>query len=167
MKKVTSKIISSIMSASILASLLCMSASALQNGNLPKSNVPKNFIPRSCITFDANGNYTVTSIKLEPASPPKVQGTEIGGLPTPEEQKIIEEENKKIIAKFDALPVYYYEQAYVAKEGAVAQYDQHGVLIRVRGDCDYYTTLDQYEVDGSLPDGWYVGTYLTFGQMTE
>ncbi len=65
------------------------------------------------------------------------------------------------------MPVYYYEQAYVAKEGAVAQYNQYGNLIRVRGNCDYYTTLDQYEVDGSLPSGKYVGTYFTFSQITE
>ncbi|MDO4668593.1 MAG: hypothetical protein Q4A63_02125 [Butyricicoccus pullicaecorum] len=166
MKKATSQIISSIMSASILASLLCASASALDKGNFPESNVPKTFTPGASITFDAEGNYKVTRI-AKPAPISNGNGTEIGGLPTPEEQKIIDEENEKTIAKFDALPVYYYEQAYVAKEGAVAQYDQHGNLIRVRGDCDYYSTLDQYRVDGSLPDGKYVGTYFTFSEMTE
>jgi hypothetical protein len=109
-----------------------------------EGNVPIRFIPGSTISFDEDGEFTVTS--LVPLSEECVQND------TPVDS---------------SLPVYPYEQRYTARAGAVAVYDQQGQLVRVVGDCEYSSTLDQYLVDGQLPSGVYVGTYFTFTQRVE
>ncbi|WP_087064118.1 hypothetical protein [Intestinibacillus massiliensis] len=166
-KNIWSRVLSTILSMSVLMTLLSFSVLALDNDHQDavKGNVPVTFTPSSEITFNADGSYEVTHI--EKAAPESREvGHEIEGFEVAGDPAEIEAENQAMIEKFQNLPVYTYDEYYIAKEGAVAQYDQDGQLIRVRGDCEYHSTLDQYMVNGSLPDGTYVGTYLTFSQIS-
>ena len=130
-----------------------------------KGNVPVTFIPCSEITFQADGSYEITYVQ-DPDSVPQGNGNEIGGNLMDEDPEYYQARNEAMHNAFAQLPVYRYEEYYIAHEGAVAQYDQDGGLIRVRGDCEYYSTLDQYMVDGSLPSGTYVGTYGSFSHIS-
>lgn len=167
MKKKTTKILSSIMTMSVLFSALSISAVAVDysNQDIIRGNVPVKFTPNSEITFDADGSYKVTHVAKSVSSSMGV-GVEIGGNLADENPEAYEAENKAVLETIKNLPVYTYEEYYIAKEGAVAQYDQNGELIRVRGDYEYHSTLDQYLVNGSLPDGKYVGTYLEFSKFS-
>ncbi len=128
-------------------------------------NVPATFIPGSKITFGSDGNYEITKIESQ-SDMSSDQGQEIGKNLADDNPEAFEKAHQELRKKFDNLPVYTYEQYYIAKEGAVALYDTNGELIRVEGVCEYYSTLNQYMVNGFLPDGKYVGTYLTFSQIT-
>lgn len=144
---------------------LSASVSAKDTEDTVKGNVPVTFIPNSEITFDAEGNFEITNAadKL-PVS--RSVGQEIGGNLMDEYPEVCQSVNQAVLEEFENLPVYRYEEYYIAHEGATALYDDSGELIRVRGNFEYYSTLDQYRVNGSLPDGKYIGTYLTFSQIT-
>ena len=163
------KVLSVFMSVAFVFSVfgLNSTALALQDSEIveTKGNVPVTFIPNSEITFGSDGDYEVSHIENQ-AKASRITGQEIGETLADSDPEAFEEECQEALERFDNLPVYTYEQYYIAKEGAVASYDDNGELIRVRGDYEYYSTLDQYLVDGSLPDGKYVGTYLTFSRVS-
>lgn len=142
-----------------------LSASADDGEVQVKGNVPVTYIPRSEITFDADGKFKVTRVS-DPAPASQNAGQEIDGNLMDKNPEYYQAVHQAALEQFESLPVYRYEEYYIAHEGAVAQYDDSGNLIRVRGDCEYYSTLDQYMVNGSLPNGKYVGTYLTFSRIS-
>lgn len=145
-----------------------ITASAMQNPEpeIVKGNVPVTFLPNSEITFGSDGNFEITNIE-NPSELPSVQGREIGGFLAGEDLEALEKDIQELQEKMDSLPEYPYEEYYIAKEGAAALYGDDGALIRVRGDYEYHSTLDQYLVDGSLPSGRYVGTYGTFSRIVD
>lgn len=150
-----------------LSFLLTNAAFAVNNQDvaLEKGNVPATFSPGATLTFDADGDYKV-SYPAYRASTSENSGVEIGDNLEDENPEAYEAANKARADKLSELPVYTYEEYYIAGEGAVATYDQNGELIRVRGNYTYHSTLDQYLVNGVLPDGKYVGTYGEFAQWT-
>jgi hypothetical protein len=133
--------------------------------NIASGNVPTEYIPYSNITFDSEGNFTVTYVGQpvpDSEGGTSSAGIEVGGNladQDPEAFEIIHAEAQRIL---ESLPVYIYEDYYMAGEGAVAQYDQDGQLIRVRGEYEYYSTIDQYEVNGVLPNGTDKGPFGQF-----
>ena len=137
--------------------------------NSSLGNVPAEYIPNSEITFDAEGNFTITNIvnsDPNPSSATSSTGIEVGGNLVDQDPIAYEIRNAEAQRVLESLPVYTYEDYYIAGEGAVAQYDQDGQLIRVRGEYEYYSTLDKYKVNGVLPDGTYKGTYGQFSIST-
>jgi len=141
----------------------------LPDFNIALGNVPTEYIPNSEITFDSEGTFTVTDLAKSvtaPKSATSSTGNEVGGNLAdldPKAQEIRNAESQRLL---ESLPVYTYEDYYIAAEGAVAQYDQDGQLICVLGDYEYYSTLDQYKINGILPDGTYKGTFGQFSIST-
>ena len=148
-------------------SALSITASAISSDieETEKGNVPVTYIPGSEITFDADGSFEITHM-ADPAPISQSVGQEIGGNLLDVNPEFYESFNKAMHERFENLPVYEYEDYYIAHEGAVALYDDVGNLIRVRGDYEYHSTLDQYKVNGSLPDGKYIGTYSEFSRIS-
>jgi len=132
-------------------------------------NVPAEYIPNSEITFDSEGTFTVTNVfnpDPVPMSATSSEGIEVGGNLADQDPKAVETRDTEAQRILESLPVYTYEDYYIAGDGAVALYDQVGQLIRVRGDYEYYTTIDQYRVNGILPDGTYKGPFGQFSIST-
>lgn len=168
MKKSLKTLLGVILTAFVLSILgFCNVALAAQDpdNGIVHGNVPVTFIPNSEITFGSDGTYEITNVE-SPSNVLRVKGQEVGENLAEKDPEAFEAAHQELLDRFDSLPVYTYEEYYIAKEGAVALYDGNGELIRVEGDYEYYSTLDQYLVDGSLPDGKYVGTYLTFSRIT-
>ena len=164
-----SRVLYLIVSMAMVLSVVGGSTTALATSSYKQvtseGNIPATFIPNSEITFDADGNYEITQIYEDKPSL-QSEGPEIGGNLVDEDPEAFEAANQAMIEELESLPVYMFEECYIAREGAVAEYDQNGELIRVRGDYDYYSTLDQYSVNGSLPDGKYVGSYSKFSKIS-
>lgn len=168
MKKLT-KTVALILTAMIALSVsaLSITASAISSDieETEKGNVPVTYIPGSEITFDADGSFEITHM-ADPAPISQSVGQEIGGNLLDVNPEFYQSVNQALLDQVGELPVYRYEEYYIAHEGAVALYDDLGELIRVRGDYEYHSTLDQYMIDGSLPDGKYIGTYSEFSQIS-
>jgi len=167
-EKIT-KTLSFIMAVMIVLSVSALSVTAAAISSdveeTAKGNVPVTYIPGSEITFGADGDFEITHI-ADPAPISQNVGQEIGGNLLDENPEFYKSFNKAMHERFENLPVYEYEDYYIAHEGAVALYDDAGDFIRVRGDYEYHSTLDEYRIDGSLPDGRYVGTYSEFSQIS-
>lgn len=120
------------------------------------------FIPKSRITFREDGEPVLTGVtKSVPA--PRGAGVDLDALLGSKERSAEEE---AMWTPIEELPVYRYEDSYVAAEGAVAQYGSGGELCHVWGDCEYTSNIGQYEVDGDLPNGRYIGNFSEFSQET-
>jgi hypothetical protein len=126
-------------------------------------NVPAEYIPNSEITFDSEGVFVVTDVVqsvADSASRNTSVGIEVGGNLA--DDIVISRAQDAL----ESLPIYTYDEYYVAGNGAVVQYDQEGKFIRVCGDYEYYSTIDQYKTNGVLPDGTYKGTFGEFSIIT-
>lgn len=133
------------------------------NQDLSSGNVPVKFIPQSDITFDSNGAPILTNVvKSIPA--PK-WAVEIGGNLAEENPSAFNDMNEMVEKTVQSLPVYKFEDYYTAGSGAVVQYGSAGELMRVRGDYEYTSNIDQYLINGSLPDGKYIGNYSEFSRF--
>lgn len=144
-------------------------AALLPDFNIELGNVPAEYIPNSEITFDSKGTFSLTNVVKAipaPASGTSNTGVEIGGNLADSDPRAFEIRNAEAQRILENLPIYTYEAYYVAGDGAVALYDQDGQLIRVRGEHKYYSTLDQYKVNGVLPDGTYKGNFGQFSIST-
>lgn len=131
--------------------------------DLLSGNVPVKFIPQSDITFDSNGAPILTNVvKSIPA--PK-GAIEIGGNLADEDPQAFNEMHDMVKATVKNLPVYKYHEYYIAHEGAIAKYGSGGELMRVRGNYEHFNDIDQYLVNGSFPDGRYVGNYSEFSRF--
>lgn len=125
-------------------------------------NVPVRFIPQSRITFREDGEPVLTEVSKS-VPDPRGAGVDLDALLGSRERS--EEEDKKW-TPIEELPVYRYEESYVAAEGTVAQYGSGGSLCHVWGDCEYTCNIEQYEVDGELPDGRFISDFSEFSQET-
>ena len=172
----TKKFVSIILVTIMLLSMSCAFAFAsdVNNKNQPAmlpgidvvlGNVPAVYAPNSEIVFDSKGASVATNVsQFVPVSDNGTLGAEIevGGNLADHDPIGFKTRDAETRRTLENLPVYIYEDYYIAGEGAVAQYDQDGQLIRVRGDYKYFSTLDQYMVNGVLPNGTYRGTFGQF-----
>ena len=136
--------------------------------NIALGNVPTECIPNSEITFGSEGVFAVTSVVKSipaPESWNSSPGVEVGGNLAEQDPEAYAVRSANAQGVLESLPVYTYEDYYIAGEGAVAQYDQDGQLIRVRGEYKYFSTLDQYRVNGNLPSGTYIGNFGQFSTV--